>query len=154
MWFWRKLRPTLWQRCGELWQYKYKNIHQNCRLNLWRLVYWLFPPQQIINAFAISIKWRIFMPRAWKVRPGHLVIGLSVRPSVCPSVRNSFLLTNKVQYLKFGWLYSNQTWTVSSSMGFSHFTDITCPCGWGGDFVAAGGIHVSQTHVEFCLNTG
>ena len=24
-----------------------------------------------------------------------------------------------------------QTWTVSSSMGFSHFTDIPCPWGWG-----------------------
>ena len=27
-----------------------------------------------------------FMPPAWKVRRGHLVIGSSVRPSVCPSV--------------------------------------------------------------------
>ena len=86
-----------------------------------------------------------------------------VRPSVCLSVRlsvrNSVPLTFKVQYLKFGWLYSNQTWTVSSSKGSSHFTDITCPWGWGGvkiwdleilpyfDFVAAGGIRVSQTHV-------
>ena len=61
---------------------------------------------------------------------------LSVRPSVHPSVRssvrNSVPLTNKVQYLKFWWSYSNQTWTVSSSMGSSHFTDITCPLGWGG----------------------
>ena len=52
----------------------------------------------------------------------------SVHPSVCPSVylsvRNSVPLTNKVQY---GWWYSNQTWTVASSMGSSHFTDITCP---------------------------
>ena len=36
-----------------------------------------------------------------------------VRPfvclSVCLSVRNSVPLTNKVQYLKFGWWYSNQT---------------------------------------------
>ena len=78
----------------------------------------------------------VFMPPAWKVRRGHLVIGSSVCPfvrlSVCLSVRNSVPLTNKVQYLKFGWWYSNQTWTVSSSMGSSHFTDITCPCGWGG----------------------
>ena len=51
---------------------------------------------------------------------------------VCLSVRNSVPLTNKVQYLKFGWLYSNQTWTVSSSKGCSHFTDIPCPWGWGG----------------------
>ena len=68
------------------------------------------------------------------------IVRLSVRPSVCPSVclsvcpsvRNSVPLTNKVQYLKFWWSYSNQTWTVSSSMGPSHFTDIPCPWGWGG----------------------
>ena len=57
---------------------------------------------------------------------GHLVIGssvcLSVCPSVCPPVRNSVPLTNKVQYLKFRWCYSNQTWTVSSFIGSSHFT--------------------------------
>ena len=73
------------------------------------------------------------MPPAWKDRRGHLVIGSSVRLSVrLLSVRNSVPLTNKVQYLKFWWWYSNRTWTVSSSMGFSHFTDITCPWGWGG----------------------
>ena len=55
------------------------------------------------------------------------MVHLSVRLSVC----NSVPVTNKVQYLKFGWSYSNQTWTVSSSMGTSHFTDITCPWGWG-----------------------
>ena len=89
------------------------------------------------------------------------IVRLSVCPSVCLSVRNSVPLSNKVQYLKFGWWYSNQTWTVSSSIGSSHFTDIPCPWGWGGrgqnvglrdflpylDFVAAGGIRVSQTHV-------
>ena len=49
-----------------------------------------------------------------------------------PSVRNSVPVTNtsKLQYLKFGWWYSNQTWTVSSSMGSSHYIDIKCP--WGG----------------------
>ena len=56
---------------------------------------------------------------------------LSVRPFVRPSVRNSVPLINKVQYLKFGWVNSYQTWTVSSSKGCSHFTDITCPWGWG-----------------------
>ena len=61
---------------------------------------------------------------------GHLVIGSSVCLSVCLSVQNSVPLTNKVQYLKFGWWYSNQTLTVGSSMSYSHFTDITCP--WGG----------------------
>ena len=60
------------------------------------------------------------------------IVRLSVCLSVCPSVCNSVLLTNKVQYFKFGWSYSNQTWTVSSYMGSSHFTDITCPWGWGG----------------------
>ena len=59
------------------------------------------------------------------VRPS---VRLSVCLSVRPSVRNSVPLTNKLQYLKFGWWYSNQTWTVGSS----HFTDITCPWGWGG----------------------
>ena len=40
---------------------------------------------------------------------------------VCPFVCNSVPLTNKVQYLKFGWWYNNQTGTVSSSMGSSYF---------------------------------
>ena len=70
------------------------------------------------------------MPPAWKVRRGHLVIGLSVHLSVRLSVLTSVPLTNKVQYLKFGWWYSNRKWTVSSSIGSSHFTDIKCP--WGG----------------------
>ena len=116
------------------------------------------------QGYAVSI---IVMPPAWKVRRGHLVFGSSVRPSVCPSVcpsvrlsvRNSVPLTFKVQYFKFGWSYSNQTWTESPSMDCSHFNDITCPWGWGRvkiwyleilsyfDFVAAGGIRVSQTHV-------
>ena len=82
---------------------------------------------------------QLFMPPAWKVRRGHLVVGssirLSVHLSVCLSIRPSFSnsvpLANKVQYLKFGWWYSNQTWTVSSSKGCSHFTDITCPWGIG-----------------------
>ena len=59
------------------------------------------------------------MPPVWKV---HLSVHPSIRPSVCPSIRpsvcNSVPLTNKVQHLKFGWWYSNQTWTVGSSMGF------------------------------------
>ena len=81
-----------------------------------------------------------FMSPAWKsAGPGassNWIVRLSIRLSVCPfvclSVRNSVPLTNKVQYLKFGLWYSNQTWTVSSSMGSSHFTDLTCPWGWGG----------------------
>ena len=92
--------------------------------------YPLFP--LISNLFELNI----FMPPAWKVRQGHLVFGSSVRLSVClsvcPSVRNSVPLINKVQYLKFGWSYSNQTWNVSSSKDCSHFTDSTCPWEWGG----------------------
>ena len=48
--------------------------------------------------------------------------------SVCLSVIPSRLQTK----CKFGWWYSNQTWIVSSSIGSSHFTDISCPWGWGG----------------------
>ena len=55
----------------------------------------------------------------WIVRP-------SVRPYSIP------LINNSVQYLKFGWPYSNQNSTVSSSRGCSHFTDITYPWGWAG----------------------
>ena len=92
--------------------------------------------------------------------PGLKGPGASSNRIVCLfvrlSVRNSIPLTNKVQYLKFGRWYSNRTWTVSSSKGCSHLTDITCP--WGGawskcrtlpyfEFVAAGGIRVSQTRV-------
>ena len=55
-----------------------------------------------------------------------------VRQSVCLPVHNSIPLTGKVQYLKFGWSYSNQAWTVNSSKGCSHFTGITCPRCWGG----------------------
>ena len=62
------------------------------------------------NNLNLAINFELFMPPAWKVRQGHLVIGASVRPSiclsVCPSVhlsvRISVRLTNKVQYLKFG----------------------------------------------------
>ena len=50
-------------------------------------------------------------------------------PSVCLSVIPSRLQT--VLYLKFGLWFSNQTWTVSSSMGSSHFIHNTCPWGWG-----------------------
>ena len=61
--------------------------------------------------------------------------------------------------LKFRWSYSSQTWTVSSFKGCSSFTDIICPWGSGRvkmwnleilpyfDFVAAGSISVSQTHL-------
>ena len=92
--------------------------------------------------------------------PGHLVIRSSVRLSVRPSIIPPHL---HLQYLKFGWSYNNHTWTVSSSKGCSPFTDIACPWRWGGvkiwdqeilsyfDFVAAGGIRVSQTHVLFSL---
>ena len=61
----------------------------------------------------------------------RIAVRLSVRLSVCSSVRNSVPLTIKVQYLKFGWWYNYQTWTVSSSKGCLHFTDITRPWGVG-----------------------
>ena len=60
------------------------------------------------------------------------IVRLSVCLSVRPSVRYSVPLRYKVQYFKLWWSYSNQTWTLSSFKGFSHFTDITCPWGWGG----------------------
>ena len=77
----------------------------------------------------------VFYALGLKGPPGassNWIVCLSFHLSVCLPVCNSVLLTNNVQYLNFGWLYSHQTWTVSSSMGSSHFTDITCPCGWGG----------------------
>ena len=78
----------------------------------------------------------IFMPPAWKVRRGHLVIGSSIRLFVHPSVRlfdrDSVPCTNKVKYLKFGWWFSNQTGPVGSFIGASHFNDIPHPWGWGG----------------------
>ena len=97
---------------------------------------------------AVSIQWQIqdfqkggwvffffwggglFMPPAWKVRQGHLAFGSTVCPSVCNSVPLTGI--NKVQYLKLRWSYSNQTLTVSSSEGCSHFTDLTCLWGWAG----------------------
>ena len=70
-----------------------------------------------------------YYPRPERSAGGHLVIGLSV----CPSVHNSVPLTNKVQYLKLGWWYSNQTWTVGLSIGSSHFHWHHMPLGvgWG-----------------------
>ena len=56
-------------------------------------------------------------------------LGASINRIVRLFAYNSVPLTNKVQYLKFRWWCSNQTWTVCSFMGSSHFTDITCP--WG-----------------------
>ena len=90
----------------------------------------IFLNRMVCGILLCPVKIFIFMPRAWKVRQGHLVNGSSVRLSICPFVRNSVPLTNKVQYFKFGWWYSYQTSTVSSSMDCSHFTDITCPWGW------------------------
>ena len=121
----------------------------------------LWDHKSLVNHFyAPGLKGPPGASSVWIVRPSvRLSVRLSVCSSVRPSVRNSVPLSFKVQYLKFGWSYSNQTWTVSSSKGCSHFTDITCPWGWGGvkiwdleilpyfDFVAAGGIRDSQTHV-------
>ena len=57
----------------------------------------------------------------------HLVILSFVCPSVRLIVRKSVPLTSKVQYLKFGWSYSAQTWTLRSFKGCLHFPCITCP---------------------------
>ena len=56
------------------------------------------------------------------------IVCLSVHLSLCLSVCRSVIPSRL--HLKFGWWYSNQTWTLSSSMGSLHFTDIPCP--WGG----------------------
>ena len=57
--------------------------------------------------------------------------GASSNRIVCLSIHNSAPLANKVQFSKFGWSCSNQTWTVSSSKGCSHLTDVSCPWGMG-----------------------
>ena len=46
---------------------------------------------------------------------GHVVFDSSVSRFVCLSVHNFFLLTYKVEYLKFSWWHSNQILTVDSS---------------------------------------
>ena len=107
---------------------------------LWRILSLAFLVHQskfpLVLHFEDNVYWtdnfNLFMPRAWKVRRGHLVIGSSVCPFVRPTVRYSVPLTIKMQYPKFGWWCSNQTWAGSSSMGPSHFTDIPCPWRWVG----------------------
>ena len=64
---------------------------------------------------------QLFMTPAWKARRGYLANG-----SVHLFILHSVPLTYIVQYLKFGWWYSHQTWTVISSKGCSLLTDITC----------------------------
>ena len=90
--------------------------------------------EDIIFTFLRSQKLRFYAPglKGPSEVSSVLILRLSVRPSVCPSVRNSVPLMNKVQYLKFWWSYSNQTWVLSSFKGCSHFTDITYSLGWGG----------------------
>ena len=64
----------------------------------------------------------IFTPLAWKGlsrASSSQIVRRSVFPIFCPAY--------KVQYLKFGWSYSYQTWNVCSSKGCSYFTDITDP---------------------------
>ena len=70
-----------------------------------------------------------FYAPAWQVRFCHVVIGSSVCLSVHPSV-----IPSRLQSVIFNveWWYSNQTYTVSSSKGSSHFTDITPSGVWGG----------------------
>ena len=51
------------------------------------MVLWKFPEYESCNLLQLlqvdKYSW-IFMPPAWKVRRGHLVIGSSVRLFVCP----------------------------------------------------------------------
>ena len=79
---------------------------------------------------AVTIKVLFLCPPPPKVCRWHLVTeppppppkgppGASSNRIVRPSVSNSVPLTHKVQYLKFGWWYSNQSWTVSLFMGLS-----------------------------------
>ena len=82
----------------------------------WTFFYW------ILSSFTC----RDFYAAGLKGPPGassNWILRLSVRLFV----RNSIPLLNKVQYFKFRWWYSSHTWTVSPSMGCSHFTDIPCP---------------------------
>ena len=61
----------------------------------------------------ITLHLEYFLPPAWKVCQGYLAIWWSVHLFVRLSViHNSVPLTKKVQYLKFGWSYSYQIWTV------------------------------------------
>ena len=47
--------------------------------------------------------------------PGNLRIESFVRPFVSSSIRFSVILSHlQSAIIKFGWSYSNQTWTVSS----------------------------------------
>ena len=130
-------RRTLW-RAWNLWRpWQYRNVRRLGSLlqPTLALLYWRRASVALIS-FDYCKHGFFFYSPGLKVRLGHLVIGSSVCPSVCLSiclsVRNSVPLTNKVQYFKFGWWYSDQSWTVGSSLGSSHLTDIICPRGWGG----------------------
>ena len=69
-------------------------------------IFVFFPPSRSIspNFYARGLKGPPWASSVW-------IVCLSICLSI--SLRNSIPLTNKVQYLKFGWSYSNQTWTVS-----------------------------------------
>ena len=82
-----------------------------------------------IYFYALGLTGPLGASSNWIVR---LSVHLLVHLFICPSFCNSVPHTNKVQYLKSEWWYSNQTWTVSSSMGSPHCTDIRCPLGWAG----------------------
>ena len=75
----------------------------------------------------------IFMPPPnLKGPPGDLVIRWCVCLFVCLSFCLSIIPSHLQTKSNIGWWYSNQNWAVISSMGSSHFTDITCPRGWAG----------------------
>ena len=109
-----------------------------------------------IHAFVMNLPVvNFFYAPGLKGPLGASSVWIAVFLSVRLSVRNL--------NLKFGWSYSNQTWTVSSWKGCSHFTGIPCP--WGGmgskcrtwrflpyyhfDFVAAGS-SMFHKHMSCC----
>ena len=127
----------------------------------------IFEPTDLANVFCCHLwsYWSHFYDPGQKGPPGA-----SSNQIVCLSVSLSavwlsvILPTYKVQSLKFGWRYSSQTWTVGSSISKISHTSPTSHAPGGGagskcrtfkrflpyfDFVAARGIHVSQTRLVF-----
>ena len=70
------LRQVLWELCP-----------------FWNLEYWEYTVFRTFLLHALTYWAEIFMPPAWKVRRGHLVIGSSVCLSVCPFVCLSVCLS-------------------------------------------------------------
>ena len=76
---------------------------------------------------SVVIKHYFYAP-AWKVRRGHLVIGSSVRLSVCLSVIPSRLQS---AIIKVWVMIQPPNLDCKFIYGSSHFTDISCILGGG-----------------------